>query len=79
MVNALLTQLDKLKTKKNVMVMTTSNIAGAIGESRAPKQYERLTIHSQTPRLSIEPILKSMSGCHPRRLYTGSSPRSWRR
>jgi len=33
-VNALLTQLDKLKTKKNVLVMTTSNIAGAIGTSR---------------------------------------------
>lgn len=79
MVNALLTQLDKLKTKKNVMVMTTSNIAGAIGESRAPKQYERLTVHFQTPRLSIEPTSKSMSGCHPRRLYTGSSRRFWRR
>jgi hypothetical protein len=31
-VNALLTQLDKLKTRKNVLVMTTSNIAGAIGK-----------------------------------------------
>ncbi|KAK1926102.1 putative regulation of meiosis-related protein [Papiliotrema laurentii] len=29
-VNALLTQLDKLKMRQNVLVMTTSNIAGAI-------------------------------------------------
>ena len=31
-VNALLTQLDKLKHKKNVLVMSTSNLAKAIGE-----------------------------------------------
>lgn len=31
-VNALLTQLDKLKHRKNVLVMTTSNISEAIGE-----------------------------------------------
>jgi SpoVK/Ycf46/Vps4 family AAA+-type ATPase len=31
-VNALLTQLDKLKHRKNVLVMSTSNIAHAIGE-----------------------------------------------
>lgn len=31
MVNALLTQLDKLKNKKNVLVMTTSNLSSAIG------------------------------------------------
>jgi SpoVK/Ycf46/Vps4 family AAA+-type ATPase len=30
-VNALLTQLDKLKHKKNVLVMSTSNLAKAIG------------------------------------------------
>jgi SpoVK/Ycf46/Vps4 family AAA+-type ATPase len=35
-VNALLTQLDKLKTRRNVLVMTTSNIAGAIGWSFDP-------------------------------------------
>ncbi|BGP18675.1 hypothetical protein JCM10213v2_006741 [Rhodosporidiobolus nylandii] len=29
-VNALLTQLDKLKTRKNVLIMTTSNLSGAI-------------------------------------------------
>ncbi|KAL1413252.1 hypothetical protein Q8F55_001007 [Vanrija albida] len=29
-VNALLTQLDKLKSRKNVLVMTTSNLAGSI-------------------------------------------------
>lgn len=33
-VNALLTQLDKLKHKKNVLVMSTSNLAKAIGPSR---------------------------------------------
>lgn len=31
-VNALLTQLDKLKHRKNVLVMSTSNIAQAIGK-----------------------------------------------
>lgn len=31
-VNALLTQLDKLKHKKNVLVMSTSNLVKAIGE-----------------------------------------------
>lgn len=30
-VNAILTQLDILKSKKNVLVMTTSNITEAIG------------------------------------------------
>lgn len=30
-VNALLTQLDKLKHRKNVLIMATSNIAQAIG------------------------------------------------
>ena len=30
-VNALLTQLDKLKHRKNVLVMSTSNLAKAIG------------------------------------------------
>lgn len=32
-VNALLTQLDKLKHRKNVLIMTTSNISEAIGET----------------------------------------------
>lgn len=31
-VNALLTQLDKLKQRRNVLVMSTSNLAQAIGE-----------------------------------------------
>lgn len=34
-VNALLTQLDKLKHRKNVLVMTTSNLSAAIGASPA--------------------------------------------
>jgi hypothetical protein len=33
-VNALLTQLDKLKHKKNVLIMSTSNLVKAIGASR---------------------------------------------
>jgi SpoVK/Ycf46/Vps4 family AAA+-type ATPase len=36
-VNALLTQLDKLRHKKNVLVVSTSNLAKAIG------QYETFT------------------------------------
>ncbi|WWD22527.1 hypothetical protein CI109_107020 [Kwoniella shandongensis] len=32
-VNALLTQLDKLRTRKNVLVLTTSNLLGAIDEA----------------------------------------------
>lgn len=31
-VNALLTQLDKLKHSKNVLIMSTSNLASAIGK-----------------------------------------------
>lgn len=30
-VNALLTQLDKLKLRKNVLIMATSNLVSAIG------------------------------------------------
>lgn len=35
-VNALLTQLDKLKHRKNCLVMTTSNLSEAIGASYQP-------------------------------------------
>lgn len=31
-VNALLTQIDKLKSSPNVVILTTSNITAAIGE-----------------------------------------------
>lgn len=31
-VNALLTQLDKLKHRKNVLILTTSNISESIGK-----------------------------------------------
>ena len=31
-VNALLTQIDQLKNKSNVIILTTSNITGAIGK-----------------------------------------------
>ena len=40
-VNALLTQLDKLKRRKNVLVMSTSNLPKAIGALRG---FRRLTI-----------------------------------
>lgn len=33
-VNALLTQMDKLKSSPNVIVLTTSNITAAIGRSQ---------------------------------------------
>jgi len=31
-VNALLTQIDKLKQRKNVLIMSTSNLVKAIGQ-----------------------------------------------
>jgi len=40
-VNALLTQLDKLKHRKNVLVMATSNLVKAIG--MAPGFYSPIT------------------------------------
>lgn len=47
-VNALLTQLDKLKSRKNCLVMTTSNLSGAIDNAfidRADiKQYIGLCV-----------------------------------
>ena len=48
-VNALLTQLDKLKHKKNVLVMATSNLPQAIGS------------FIKEPNRSIFPILTSIS------------------
>ena len=35
-VNALLTQLDKIKHRKNVLIMSTSNLVKAIGRSSLP-------------------------------------------
>ena len=35
-VNALLTQLDKLKHRKNVLIMSTSNLVKAIGRDSQP-------------------------------------------
>jgi SpoVK/Ycf46/Vps4 family AAA+-type ATPase len=37
-VNALLTQIDRLKTRKNVLILTTSNMTEAIGMSRTRKR-----------------------------------------
>ncbi|GJN92359.1 hypothetical protein Rhopal_005389-T1 [Rhodotorula paludigena] len=57
-VNALLTQLDKLKTRKNCLIMTTSNLSGAIDNAfidRADiKQYIGLP-----PAAAVYWILKS--------------------
>lgn len=44
-VNALLTQLDKLKTRKNVLVVTTSNLSHAIGKcAQVSSSSKRLTM-----------------------------------
>ena len=51
-VNALLTQLDKLKTRKNVLVMTTSNIAGAIGTFLLPSPLAAIPV-IMTSRLGV--------------------------
>ena len=42
--NALLTQLDKLRHKKNVLVVSTSNLATAIGQRRTSPN---LVLHAQ--------------------------------
>lgn len=39
-VNALLTQLDKLRHKKNVLVVSTSNLAKAIGQLTLPPSID---------------------------------------
>lgn len=44
MVNALLTQLDKLKHRKNVLVMATSNLVKAIGKGTCVL-YTRLRLN----------------------------------
>jgi AAA+ superfamily predicted ATPase len=35
-VNALLTQIDRLSKQPNVLILTTSNITGAIGKNLLP-------------------------------------------
>lgn len=50
-VNALLTQLDKLKHRKNVLVMSTSNIAQAIGKI-PPSPLESVVRVPPTPMLT---------------------------
>lgn len=75
-VNALLTQLDKLKHRKNVLVMSTSNIAQAIGSSnRATPPLNNIAEKNtlpQTQHSSTEQISSNTSECrHPKR-YTGS-------
>ena len=48
-VNALLTQMDKLKTSPNVIILTTSNINAAIGE---PMTYLNINQFSKTSMLA---------------------------
>lgn len=59
-VNALLTQLDKLKNRKNVLVVTTSNLSHAIGERPLYLFVSRILLtgesDSQTLPSSIERI-----------------------
>lgn len=54
-VNALLTQLDKLKHRKNVLVMSTSNLAQAIGEfaSRMSHKQTISIVTDQCVRLRV--------------------------
>lgn len=70
-VNALLTQLDKLKQRKNCLVMTTSNISDSIGElfvlnaTRWDTDFARQT----TPSL-IGPTSSNISDLHRRKPST---------
>jgi pachytene checkpoint protein 2 len=50
-VNALLTQLDKLRHKKNVLVVSTSNLAKAIGQYE-PRLSSGANTHTR-PRLGF--------------------------
>lgn len=46
MVNALLTQLDKLKHRRNVLVMATSNLVKAIGKNLCTFPHLQLQLDS---------------------------------
>jgi len=50
-VNALLTQLDKLRYEKNVLVMSTSNLAKAIGKELRGTIHTKYLITSRRLRL----------------------------
>ncbi len=52
-VNALLTQLDVVKTYPNALIITTSNLEGSIGKKRTKKNS------SQSSLISLVQILHS--------------------
>ncbi|WWC66819.1 uncharacterized protein I206_100726 [Kwoniella pini CBS 10737] len=58
-VNALLTQLDKLRTRKNVLVMTTSNLVDAIDEAF----MSRVDMVELVPLPPPEAIYYILKGC----------------
>ncbi|WVO23443.1 uncharacterized protein IAS62_004797 [Cryptococcus decagattii] len=58
-VNALLTQLDKLRTRKNVLVMTTSNLVDAIDEAF----ISRVDLLESVPLPPPRAIYSILSGC----------------
>ncbi|WVO16749.1 hypothetical protein L204_104433 [Cryptococcus depauperatus] len=58
-VNALLTQLDKLRTRKNVLVMTTSNLVDAIDEAF----ISRVDLQEHIPLPPPRAVYSILSGC----------------
>ncbi|WVF65932.1 hypothetical protein IAT40_000670 [Kwoniella sp. CBS 6097] len=58
-VNALLTQLDKLRTRKNVLVMTTSNLVDAIDEAF----ISRVDMQEYVPLPPPQAVYHILSGC----------------
>ncbi|OWZ64058.1 hypothetical protein AYX14_02772 [Cryptococcus neoformans] len=58
-VNALLTQLDKLRTRKNVLVVTTSNLVDAIDEAF----ISRVDLLESVPLPPPRAIYSILSGC----------------
>ncbi|WVR03590.1 hypothetical protein IAU60_000582 [Kwoniella sp. DSM 27419] len=58
-VNALLTQLDKLRTRKNVLVMTTSNLAEAIDEAF----ISRVDMQEFVPLPPAQAVYSILAGC----------------
>ena len=57
-VNALLTQLDRLKTRRNVLVLTTSNLPGAIDSAFVDRADVKFIIPLPPPR-AVYTILRS--------------------
>ena len=70
-VNALLTQLDKLKHRRNVLVMATSNLVKAIGRmSEILFPCDLILCSFQIPLLLTEPISYNMLTFLLEKLYT---------